>query len=247
MLKNINKDNSFLILGCPKTGSSLLCYILDTHPEICCRNEPECYKEFIEDTLISNKKLHGFKIMSLHHDFNSLSQSKFKIIWTERNSFDVIHSFYKNNLEEKYSNIAKSFNNKSTIFSYLMGNEENMFHKYEDNQEKDQLVKITLFYKYFAKLKDHLNNLGYEIYTKSHEKIIFDTELETNRLCDFLGVKWHENLTRHHLCEKTLKDEVCRNDSIGHPSYKIHSNAVGQGILLLKNWQIDLINEVLEV
>jgi len=218
---------NFLILGCQRSGTTLLRLILDSHKQIHCFDETKSYYLLSNSNLLnkeikkySNLEYIGFKIPSLSEQLNEkilIDQvndlkienrfSQYKLIFIYRNVFDVISSmknYVQKNGKSWLDNWSiKSINQweKSKNFTQKYAHELDLIEK-----SNNKLVASAALY---WKTKNQFM-LDYELQKKSIIKISYE-ELCMNPknsifpLIQFLNLDWDDNLLNH---ENISHDEV---------------------------------------
>jgi len=194
MLQELNAQNNFLILGCPKSGSTLLCHILNSHTQICCLKEPESYIFLLHKQCPSTKPLIGYKVLQLSSEITLCLDGKIKIIWSKRCPYDNIYSILKR-LKPHQININSLWQNKLfEIYHY----DTVLFVKNLMNTENFELAYATLIFKSYEFLLDFYKQKKYEIYEKKHEDLVFNTEKTLQEICEFLNVPFEADMLTFH-------------------------------------------------
>ena len=178
---------------------------------------------------------------------SNYSNDKFKIIWTERDVYDTIYSFYKNERTQIYCDYLNHFKHTSMVFVELMKNELNKIQDFKHVESTKILSELVVYYKFYQKMKNVYKDLGYPIYTKKHEDLLINPEKTLKEICNFLDINWDNKLLNHHLYKGNSLMEKDIEAKRGHPSRKLFISDIGQGLREFDQSQIDLINILMEI
>jgi len=218
------------ILGCQRSGTTLLRLILDSHSEICCYDEVESYDILEKRKISENKKKHiGFQTPGYTELFNEyqcvadLCDKDDKIIFMFREPKAVIASMktkknflrveIENNgnmwLQDKARNYKEYYNK---IKPYLLTYDRNatsnglllpeIYQKEFDNiiYKENLIKKACAYYNYKSESYFKLKN---KTYLLKYEDLIHNSLQKTNDIAQFLGVEWEESMLKHHQIEHT--------------------------------------------
>ena len=229
------------IIGCPRSGTTLIRVILDSHPNICCGPETHLIRNLkpIKDNIhenwnrlepygltenIANKKLS--EIFSIFHE--NYMKLKNKKRWAEKtpdNIFyiDVINEFFPNC---QFINVIRD--GRDVVCSYK--DRWGRVIIYTAIKNWNEAAELT--YRFRKQFDD---KRYMEI---RYEKLIKNPEEETKRMMNFLGEEWFPDLLEHHKKEHDFWFNVETGKNIDFkkekkpirhsPSRPIFSSSIGK-------------------
>jgi hypothetical protein len=236
----------FLILGCQRSGTTLMRLILNSHKEIHCFDEYKAYDLLNNNTLLSDflkdskKSLIGFKTPVYTEQMNEKNLvdwlqlreiqnifSTTKIIFIYRDPRDVCVSL-KNHISTHPDGdyLVPVFKFWKTQMPEIYSEFKNDFNKIE-NQKNNLLQRAALFWKiknhyYFNYKEKNKKILGIK-----YEELCMNPKNEIKKITDFLDLSWDDSMLFHNKIEH---DEVKSNGlTVGNnnASLPIRENSIG--------------------
>lgn len=201
--------NKFLILGCQRSGTTLLRLVLDSHPEINCLDEQKSYtqleKESFEEITASNI---GFKVpiyTELMVEYNFIKRFKdYKIIFMDREIHEVCASMLcmSNFLYYEYETIGKWLDdsNRKLAKNYFFKD----YLKSINREKMTRMQKIDLACRYWSYKTDSyakMLKLGFNVKRVKYSDLVSEPEPTIMEILNFLGIPWHDACMKHHKCE----------------------------------------------
>lgn len=189
------------IVGCPRSGTTLLRVMLDSHPNICCGPETHLIKNlktFKESINIYWKMLEPYGISQnvlakkLSEIFRIFPENYMKIKkkqrWAEKTPDNI---FYMDFIDELF---------QSCQFINIIRDGRDVVCSYRERWGRIRFLiairdwnrSIELTERYHTKFsKDRYLEVRYE-------ELVLNPEQETKRIMDFLGEDWTPDLLEHH-------------------------------------------------
>jgi hypothetical protein len=223
--KKMNKP--ILITGCQRSGTTLLHLVLDSHPKIHSIDEMAYASDKVNDYLHS-PDFHPFVSFKLPRFASNLPfltrfLSELKVLWCIRDPRDVIasmvHLHVKLNEVISVSWLVHPGGAKYEVDHCLPVLEEQTRQelsiyqtKYRKIGEKLPVLRSreeAVFAGAFCwRIKNELlkiyerENIAFEIIR--YESLVKHPKEEIKKALDFLGVRWHRNVLRHHRLHKGI-------------------------------------------
>lgn len=214
----------FLILGCQRSGTTLLRLLLDSHPDIYCWDETYSYNEIELNndekllTLAGNKpKTVGFKVpvfTELMEEYDFASKYNYRVLFMHRSIYQVVASMLElpDFLIHAVSDIklwlTDSNRKKAKLFF-----SKSMMDEIEKSFNIENRTKLAAHYWAYK------NSVIKFLKKKMQVKIIYYDELVTrlyltlNEGLVFLGLDWHDQCFQHY---KLQHRETENNLAIGN-------------------------------
>ena len=230
----MEKHKRFYIIGCQRSGTTLLRLVLDSHNEIFCYDETKSYEILSGSNNIelSNVKNIGFKIPRYTEQLNEKTLSDYGItpcknfynndplLFIVRNVYDVICSMINLKVDKKSWLTEWGI----PIIQFWIKNKinfKNMFREeleLIENSKFSELLYGALYWKfknlaYFSYLKSN-----YPILKIQYENLVRSPEKELPKIAEFLKVDMEKSLFNHHKVSHTEIDE--KGFSIGQTDSK---------------------------
>ena len=256
------KEPSFFIIGCQRSGTTLLRLILESHSKIMCYDEPTSYSklnDYSHNPVQSNMGLVGFKIPLLTEQLDEPFFSdvnldfiidnnfqKIKRIFLIRDVRDTIYSMM--NLKQENSTWYNIWPKKSidfwvkTIpnFSSKFSHDLNFISKSNDSV----ISYASLYWK--------IKNMSLFNYEKNqttlckikYEDLVTIPEKSIKKVIDFLEMEWEDSLMYHHKFEhsETNKNGITVGDT--NTKKSIFSDSIGIYETKLSKTQIEEIMNI---
>lgn len=245
MFPNLFKKNKIFILGCQRSGTTLLRLILNSHKNIHCFGEINGYKYFTENFRVKHKKkLEGFQLpiwTELFVEYECIRKYKSKndkILFIFRDPKEVISSMKSLKIKDK-NYIQYEVCNHVDIW---MGDNSRSFNKTFKNEiTNDELVKAVCYWKYKNMSYFKMKELGWEVLLINYRNLVIDPKTQIFNILDFLKLERDEK-TLHH--DKINHDEVNnKNLTLGNTqaNRKIDKNSLNKWQTTLSDSEIKLI------
>jgi hypothetical protein len=251
----------FFILGCQRSGTTLLRLILETHPEVACYDELKGYAILQNPGIenIASARLVGFKIPRwteqlthpvLFDEGPEGSCRRFyhgeKILFMQRDVRDTIASMFK--LKSGSSTWCEAWVPR-IIESKLHRNEA--FRRQYSHElatiegcHSRLLGLAALYWKYKTDAYQAYRSAGLPVLAVSYEDLVTEPQPVLQSVCRHLGVAFHKNLLHH---GELPHDELFANGlTVGdtNPNQPIHPDSVGQWVHFFSQRDLDLIDRI---
>ncbi len=234
-------ENSFFILGCQRSGTTLLRLILDSHPKIHCFDESKSYSVLANKKLLkkelkkyTNLKSVGYKTPSFTEQMNNdvliepVNQFRIKnefhdkkLVFIYRDVYAVVSSM-KNYIQTNGLSWLENWSFRT--FSLWKKTDKKLVEKFRQDFDimENSRNKILLAGALYWKIKNaaiiNYENKNKPIIKISYEKLCENPKVEITKVMNFLDLPWHDNLLCH---EKIDHDEV---DEMGKTIGNINAN-----------------------
>jgi hypothetical protein len=234
----LNKYEKIYIIGCQRSGTTLLRLILDSHKKIFCFDESKSYEILSDNHKINNielsdKKIIGFKIPryteqldeGILSDYGMTTCKKFynnePLLFIVRNVYDVICSMMS--LKTNKKNWLSEWG--IPIIQFWIKNKNNFKNVFKEDLEIIENSKFTELS--YGALYWKFKNLAYFSYLESnypilkiqYENLVRNPEKELPKITNFLKVDIEKSLFNHHTISHTEVDE--KGFSIGQTDSKL--------------------------
>lgn len=231
-------SKKFFIVGCQRSGTTLLRLILESHSKISCRDEPRCYETLskpheLEETLLQeDKKWIGFKIprfteqldASKIFDYGTPNISEpfpnfyegDPIIFIVRDVRDVVCSMR----ELTADNIQWMKKWGVPTVKYNIQNSPEFCNQFSADIEKVTKLEFSdfstgsFFWKYKNAAYFRYKKNGFPIFKIKYEDLVQKPAKILPHLLDFLDLEWEESVINHHTITHSEVDE--RGFAIGN-------------------------------
>ncbi len=234
--------NRFFILGCQRSGTTLVRLILECHPKIFCFDEWNAYKSLkINDynrLLSSNKKFYGYKIPRWTEKLNDglifdpgdgVWMRRFyrgePIIFLLRDVRDTVTSMFRlkagsSNWWTEWGDIILGFKMRSRRFVKLYCNDLPRI-------EANPFAAAALYWKFKTQAFFEYRDLGWPVYGLRYEDLVRKQEVELKKIVKFLGLMWDDRLL--HYSEQPHREIGSDGKAIGDtdPNRPIDTSSIG--------------------
>lgn len=198
--KSMDKHPIFII-GCPRSGTTLVRVILDSHPNICCGPETHLIKNLktlkesidkswhilktygIQQKVLVEKLSEIFQMFPEHY-----VETKDKQRWAEKTPDNIFYVDFINELFPscKFINVIRDGRDVVCSFKERWGRKTIFYAIKTWNRS------IDLTYQYRTRFtKDRYLEIRYE-------QLVSNAEEETKKIMEFLGEPWTSELLEHH-------------------------------------------------
>jgi len=241
----MSQNNMFFILGCQRSGTTLVRLILESHSKISCIDEPETYQrllEFKKNNSTEPNSLLGFKAPVITEQLNDaffsdtsldfIILNKFKNfprIFLIRDVRDNIVSMRR--LKQENSTWYNLWPEKS--FQYWKSTIPNFTSKFEDDISKisnsnDKLLSMASFYWKYKTMSyfDYEKN-GTKLCKIRYEDLVDNPKETISKLTKFLNVELEDNMLHHQQLKHQYVDKSGLTIGQTNPKLPISNKSVG--------------------
>jgi hypothetical protein len=255
----------FFILGCQRSGTTLLRLILESHPDIFCYDELKAYAVLQgraqEEPRVAKRI--GFKVPRWTEQFLSAvlwddgldeTASAFylsePILFVLRNAYDNIASMRKLKAGDKtwcelwVPRILNAKIQRDEAFRLRFTNELSMIEAAATEQER--LTKQgALYWKYKTAAIVRYRNAGFPVLPVSYERLVTQPEPTLRAICQHLVVQFDDRLLHHN--EFAHTEVFAHGRTVGEtdPNRPIQSDSVGQSVEWLSDQDKEWIDSVI--
>ena len=218
-------STKFFISFYERTGSTMLCHMLNKHPKIKCFFELLATPLEISDNSTAYKKDEAlYKILEIYQDYTTHEAKGFKFKFPNQHSYyDEVTKYLYSNADYKIiflyrKNVIKNYVSKINQLQLLSQ------HNLANIQESVHIPKILFDQQYklmfnYRILKYILNNtfMYHEIKKRnnyiviSYEDLVFDTSNTISKVCDFLNVDFNNDMVESFKTLKISNDDILSN------------------------------------
>jgi len=235
------KKTPIFVVGCPRSGTTLIRVILDSHPNICCGPETHLVKnmENFREKISERWKMlapYGVKEQAMNQKIkeilllfmNQYIKSKGKKRWGEKTPDNIFHVDFIDELfpDCQFINIIRD--GRDVVCSYKKRWGSKTIFLAIKNWNKS----IELTYRYRTKFnEDRYMEIRYE-------ELVTNPERETKKMMQFLGEEWIPDLLAHHKIDhdfwfksskgQQIISKMEKNLQRHSPSKPIFSSSVGK-------------------
>ena len=222
----------FLIIGCQRSGTTMLRLILESHSEIACRDEPKCYEILSDPALLQNsleqeqgKKWVGFKIPRFSEQLDNIQIYDFGT----PNVPEPFPNFYKNNpiifIVRDVRDVVCSMRELIAdgipwmkrwgipVVKYYIENSsefQKRFHSDISILKKlnfSEFATGAFFWKYKNDAYFRYSKLNFPLIKNRYEDFVKNPRPFLESIMNFLGLEWEDSLLKHHTLEHSETDE----------------------------------------
>ena len=244
---NLFKKNKIFILGCQRSGTTLLRLILDSHRRIYCYGEINGYAYFTENFRAKHKKkFEGFQLpiwTELFVEYDCIKKYKNlndKILFIYRDPKEVICSMKSLKIKEK--NYIQ-YEVCSHINTWMNDDSRSFKKTFEKEITSDEIVKAICYWKYKNMSYFKMKELKYDVHLINYKNLVTNPKTEISNILNFLKIEWDESTLCHH---KTKHDEINPNNiALGNTkaNRKIDKDSLNKWEKILTDYEIKLIEE----
>lgn len=200
----------FFILGCQRSGTTLLRLILDSHPDIVCYDEEVGYTA-IENSVPTEEltaghapALLGFKLpiwTELFAEYPEFFErfGRDKVLFLDRDIHEVVASMMvlPGFLDAEVRTVQGWLDDPSRSFAQVCnGFDLSALQRPLTTEQKLQLA--ARYWTYKRSSYDGIVRRGFEAYRVHYRDLVLQPETTLRDVTQFLGVRWHDDLLAHH-------------------------------------------------
>jgi len=229
----------FFILGCQRSGTTLMRYILESHSQISCIDEYRGYSLLQTSELLnqelqknSHKKYIGFKLPRITEqllnsiltdvdiDFHAINNFKnTQLIFMVRNIFDVVSSM--KTLIDQNNMWIKTWPEKWLTFwmekNPTLMNEYELEIDYWKNSKQKNVVAAAIMWKIKTLSLQKYKKEQMNVLPVSYEDLVINKINTIHHVLDFLDLSWEDSVLSHEKASHVEVDEhgigIGNNDS----------------------------------
>jgi len=240
----------FFILGCQRSGTTLMRLVLDSHSLIKCFDETRSYDILKNYDLFlksnqNNKQtmLFGFKTLGYTEQMSNIllsepvknttiknEWSSKKMIFIYRNAYDVISSMkkyiQKNNrswLDNWVMLTINFWKRKIPEFDRKFRDELN----YAENSKNKLISYAAIYWKFKTQSMLYYQNKKFQIIKIKYENLVSSPKSELNDITKFLNIDWENSLLSHNTMTHDEVDENGITLGMNDSKKPIHVDSIG--------------------
>jgi len=210
----MTSQKQFLIVGCQRSGTTLLRLIFDSHPDIACYDETRSYQILGGTYLPEIRPVIGLKVPQLTEQLCSdrlrddsavrnteiglpNAYSNEPVVFVVRDPRDTVASMIAlRGWLDRYGLPVLAAKTKDACFRRRYAKPLSLI----QGSRFPRVAAAALIWRYKTdSLNDYLRR-GMAIQPLSYERLVADPEPELRRVCKFIGVRWDPVLLRHSDC-----------------------------------------------
>ena len=251
----------FFILGCQRTGTTLMRLVLEAHPNVFCYDELKGYQA-LQQGVVEDRpdvRLVGFKIPRWTEQLTQ------KILFDEGPE-GPCHNFYRRekilflqrNVRDTIASMLKLKPAEATwcelwvprIIEAKLTHDATFRQRYSaeldaiERSDRRLIGLAALYWKYKTDAFFAYRKEGFPVLAVPYEQLVVDPRPVLETVCAHLDIPFHDNLLRHNECKHS---ELFENGlTLGNtdPKKPIQCDSVGQWERFLAREDLDIISRV---
>lgn len=206
------KKSPIFVLGCDRSGTSLLRRILDSHSNIACPSETKFIYQLVK-VYETYKSLTGLKYMGfaehdvleqmrvfICHFLDGYAKARDKQRWAEKtthnvNCVETIDKVFS--ATPLYVALVRHGLDVAYSFTKVTHAEFTVIDKYRTDGADTPLAAIRHWVVMNRKILDFENKLGNRLILIKYEDLVVNPEKTLRKVCDFLGEPWESRLLNY--------------------------------------------------
>jgi len=248
------------VLGCQRSGTTMMRLILNSHPKIKCYGERKAYS--LLENYQKKEGIIGYQVpiwtelFSEYECIKELHEENDKIIFIFRDPKEVLASMinlgcYQKDCYENDKEIKRNYLNFETVPSvnkWLKDKNRSFRERFEEeikkyeNKKLENIFKGICYWNYKNESFFEIEKYKWKILPICYEDLVCSPTTELKKIFEFLGLNWSKKVLNHHKIEH---EECLPNKKMlggTDPHRKIDAESIKKWKLILNKEEIELID-----